>query len=768
MLKAKIKQSRLNLKPIQISSTATLKCFNTLSTHPTIFPYRIFIGILASLFLSNFSNLYAQNFVGRLPSSIILQDKQDQSHSLTPNCGNQYCYFGLPGPFNPSSYDFSYSTSSGSSKLTLSATKPTIANPPYNGLSVFYMGHLRVGTNSHLNIREFHTLAIRNGITLGENATLEVRLKRGTSINSSEFGSQSQLTIARNAAFTLARGARFSLENANEFKLNTQAYIAQGAEMNINVGTSSISYQLHNNGKVKIIGNVKNIGVTPTAIGLATSTITNEGVLEIDGDLENGSTNNLDSGAGALVNYGGMTNITGKLINQSVIASAWGNAESSIQVYGGTLKVNGGIQNKADSKLIIGAYKGNMGKIEGNVENDGNIKVDFTGAKLGTHQLITGNLSGSGSIDASMGGSKSEFIVEQLQGNSLTLSKNENAVASLLHDLESNQSGIISELDHTMQNNNNQTIYTYGNKTFLTQLSNHINADIRSMLDAPRLNLWSILESTLSPIMNKPQASHSSFHFAPFLSNASYGSLHAPLYGFSASASRTLGLQEFSAFFTYANSTMNSATSQSQIQLNTHSILVGLYDTITLSRTELTLLAYYGNTSQKSARILSFNANPSSLKASYHEFRFRPTIGYIFASQHWYFKPFIGLDYNLGLHTQSKESGDATLPQISLDSQNSHTLELNAGIQMRYTPNAKYTLFSGVQISQALLSPVLYANYGALKLSFKPTNSLGYNLHIGGSMPIYKFISIGFYGLYAHSTNDFKTLSGVFNLSYQF
>lgn len=619
-----------------------------------------------------------------------------------------------------------------------------------------------------MNIQEFHTLAVRSGITLGENATLEISLKRGLLINSSEFGSRSQLTIARSDAFILARGARFSLENADEFKLNTQTYIAQGAEMNINVGTSSISYQLHNNGKVKITGNVKNIGVTPTALGLATSTITNEGVLEIDGSLENGSTNNLNNGAGALINYGGTINITGKLINQSVIASAWGNAESSVQIYGGILKVNGGVQNKADSKLIIGAYKGDMGKIEGNVENDGKIEIDFTGAKLGTHQFITGNLSGSGSVNASMGGNQSEVITEQLQGGSLTLSKNENAIISFLHGLESNQSGIISELDRTMQNNNNQTIYTYGNKTFLAQLGNDINADMRSILNAPSLNLWSMLESTLSPIMHKPQGSRASFHFAPFLSNASYGSLHAPLYGFSANASRTLGLQEFNAFFTYANSAMNSTTNQSQIQLNTHAILIGLYNKITLSRTELALLAYYGNTSQKSTRTLSFNPNPSSLKASYHELRLRPTIGYIFASQHWYFKPFIGLDYNLGLQAPSSESGDASLPQISLVSQNSHTLELNLGIQMHYKLLSKYTLFGGMQISQALLSPTLYANYGASKLSFKTTNSLGYNLHIGGSMPIHKLISIGFYGLYAHSTNSFKTLSGVFNLSYQF
>lgn len=765
MLRAINNQLKQNTNPTQVTS---LQYFNIFSLHLTRFSNGILASILTSLFLANFSSLYAQNFMGRLPSSIILQDGQDQSHSLIPNCGNQYCYFGLPGPFNPYSYDFSYSTSSGSSKLTLSATNPTTANPPYNGLSIFYIGHLNVGANSYLNIREFHTLTIRNGLTLEENAILEINLKKGSLINSSEFGPKSQLVVARSGAFILARGSRFSLENADEFKLNTQAYISQDAEMNINVGTSSISYQLYNKGKIKITGDVKNIGVTPTALGLATSTITNEGILEINGNLQNGSTNNLNNGAGALINYGGVISITGKLINQSVISSAWGDAESSVQIYGGTLKVNGGIQNQAGSRLIIGVYKGDMGKIEGNVDNNGKIEIDFTGAKLGTHQFITGNLSGSGSVNASIGGSQSEFITQQIQGGSLTLSKNENAITSFLHNLESNQSGIISELDHVMQNNNNQSIYTYGNKTFLTQLGNDINTNIQSMLNASSLNLWSMLESTLSPIMYKPQDSRASFHFSPFLSNASYGSLHAPLYGFSANASRTLGMQELNAFFTYANSTMNNITNQSQVQLNTHAILIGLYNKITLSRTELALLAYYGNTSQKSTRTLSFNLNPSSAKISYHELRLRPTIGYIFASGQWYFKPFIGLDYNLGLQTQSKETGDASLPQISLDSQNSHTLELNLGIQTHYKLLSKYTLFGGMQISQALLFPTLYANYNTSKLSFKTTNSLGYNLHIGGSISIHKLISIGFYGLYAHSTRDFNTLSGVFNLSYQF
>ena len=60
---------------------------------------------------------------------------------------------------------------------------------------------------------------------------------------------------------------------------------------------------------------------------------------------------------------------------------------SSVQIYGGSIKVDGGMTNAADSSLIFGAYNGKLGQLIGNVNNQGKIQVDIAGAELGSHQL---------------------------------------------------------------------------------------------------------------------------------------------------------------------------------------------------------------------------------------------------------------------------------------------------------------------------------------------------------------------------------------------
>lgn len=249
---------------------------------------RFFATLTLGIFTS-MDGLYSQNFIGRLPDSITLQDSQKVLHTLTPNCGNQYCYFGLPSAFNPSSYDFSYSTNGGSSTLELLATQPSVQNPPYGGLALFYVGHLSVGANSHLKISEFHSIAVRNGISLGENATLTISLRKGEKLPPSElFDSSSLLNLARSQSLFLANGATLHLSNADKFKLDAQGLISENAKMEIDTNLSILSYKLNNEGVIVFNGDVRNVGQTDTGVGTATAVLINKGQLDIKGNFYNG------------------------------------------------------------------------------------------------------------------------------------------------------------------------------------------------------------------------------------------------------------------------------------------------------------------------------------------------------------------------------------------------------------------------------------------------------------------------------------------------
>ena len=74
-----------------------------------------------------------------------------------------------------------------------------------------------------------------------------------------------------------------------------------------------------------------------------------------------------------------------------------GGKNSSISLYGGILNATN-VENRAGSTLTFGALKGTMGKIVGNVTNNGNIIINAAGANAGTHTLITGTLTGGGAL----------------------------------------------------------------------------------------------------------------------------------------------------------------------------------------------------------------------------------------------------------------------------------------------------------------------------------------------------------------------------------
>lgn len=194
--------------------------------------------------------------------------------------------------------------------------------------------------------------------------------------------------------------------------------------------------------------------------------------------------------------------------------------------------------NAADSSLIFGSYNGKLGQLIGNVDNQGKIQVDIARAELGSHQLITGTLSGNTNIEILASGGKSEFINSSSQGNgSIKLEKNTQAIDTFLQSLDKNQNSILTSLESNLEQDS-KSLYTYGDRAFLTNLSSNIDTSANILsTQAPSLSLWSIMQNTTLPLIYQPPMKRFSFNLTPFVSNASSANLSTPLYGTSLSTS---------------------------------------------------------------------------------------------------------------------------------------------------------------------------------------------------------------------------------------
>ncbi|CAM3281786.1 autotransporter domain-containing protein [Helicobacter labetoulli] len=140
-------------------------------------------------------------------------------------------------------------------------------------------------------------------------------------------------------------------------------------------------------------------------------------------------------------------------------------------------------------------------------------------------------------------------------------------------------------------------------------------------------------------------------------------------------------------------------------------------------------------------------------------------IGY----QKLYFKPFVGLYYTLGLQGNMAESSTSNAPTLWFQSQQNHSVFMLLGGEARYYFGRHHILFGSVNLQYNLMpTPQTTAYIGSSPLYFDTQKSLGYTLHLGGSVPLHKNISLSLYALYAQSHTQFKTYSGTFNLSYYF
>ena len=353
-----------------------------------LFLYIIFISVLSA------------QYTNRLPATLTLKAGDNKTEDAIADCTSPWeCIFNADK--NSNGYSFTYNTTGATtSTLTLNAKLPP--NPQSKDKNIpFYASTLTVNKNSTLVLNGFESLSIQNALNINGGS-----LRYSHNTDTSGFG------LPTNARATLSNNALFEI-NAGKFTNNGTITLSNQSTLNINTqgGNKTNNYGsiTNNNSNITVKNDLWNLGQKP-ALGAASpssvATITNtDGTITIGGNLYNGGQNFSNNvqfcqigfcGGGNIIINGGLMSVSGQLISQGKDGQ-----NSSIQIYGGTLIVKGGLENKQDSTLTFGVRNGIMGKLQGNLTNqNGVVKVDLKGINTaGTHQIITGTITGLTNVD---------------------------------------------------------------------------------------------------------------------------------------------------------------------------------------------------------------------------------------------------------------------------------------------------------------------------------------------------------------------------------
>lgn len=404
------------------------------------------------------SFIESRDFINRMPSNLVLTQNENINAILFS--GNQYWTFnninGLAG-----GYDFNIS---GNYYLNLVAKKPSTTNPPiHDDVIEFSIGNVNI-KETQITMHGFSSYVF-SGKTILNDASLSLNVVNGNvSLNNTKSSLiLNNTTLSTNAA-VFALASQDSILESNHSTIDFKnTSVANSGSIVINGGSVEIKELINMGLKAHIqLGYVA-----------GTSTfINNGGHVIIGGNAANGfqSTGNCSPisgtcGGGAIINNGGIIEIKGNLTSQG-----FGGEQSSITLNGGVLKV-ANVSNNSDSVLIFAADKnGNMGKIEGNLTNSGNVTIDLKGARLDSSApltLVSGIATGLDKANIL----KTEFITASINGKDLVASLDQNSVTNFKNSLDSSQSTLFNSIVK-----HNEFIYTQGD-------SNQIKAKLDSTKD---------------------------------------------------------------------------------------------------------------------------------------------------------------------------------------------------------------------------------------------------------------------------------------------
>lgn len=312
-----------------------------------------------------------------------------------------------------------------------------------NQVTMFTVNSITLGQNVNLTLNKFHTIAVDTAITLGANSSLNAE-NSGMIMGAggTEYGGDSKVRFEKNSQLTLGENASASFSRILFFIHKGDISLAKNSTLKMDLVLRAVRFEksLTNNGGSLVLGSAQVPARVYNVGNYAMATFTqNGGSVHITGDFYNGGDvtekdNAVDktgsvaggfniydtaySGGGDLILNGGTMSITGKLVSQK---NSFGTTYNpSIKIYGATLIVGGGLENKQGSTITFGVRNGKMGEFQGTLKNEGGVVVvDRTGANLNTPYKI---INGSANIDSvNLIGANSQFFTAIYNNGTVTI-----------------------------------------------------------------------------------------------------------------------------------------------------------------------------------------------------------------------------------------------------------------------------------------------------------------------------------------------------------
>ena len=393
------------------------------------------ISLLKTCFISALclNSALADNIYS-LPSTLNLNAQQQKSDTAIGTKGNGTMWYFYDGK----GANFTLNGGVGS-KYTLSSN---------NQATMFSVDTLTLGANANLELNQFHTLAVNTALSLGANSTFSATNSGMVmSAGGTEYGGDSKLRFEKNSRLVIGNSASASFSRILFFIHKGDISLGANSRLDMPLVLRAVRFEksFTNNGGTMVLGSsqlstrVYNVG------NYSVATFTqNSGATTIYGDFYNGgdvreADNAVDttgsvaggfnvydtaySGGGDLVLNGGTMHITGKLVSAK---NSFGTVYNpNIKIYGATLIVNGGLQNKEGSTITFGiGSNSQMGQFQGALQNEnGVVAVDIKGMNAGqSYQIIKGTASGLSGV--SLVGANSQYFTATYNSGSVIITKN--------------------------------------------------------------------------------------------------------------------------------------------------------------------------------------------------------------------------------------------------------------------------------------------------------------------------------------------------------
>lgn len=693
-----------------------------------------------------------------------------------------------------------------------------------NQVTMFTVNSITLGQNVNLTLNKFHTIAVDTAITLGANSSLNAE-NSGMIMGAggTEYGGDSKVRFEKNSQLTLGENASASFSRILFFIHKGDISLAKNSTLKMDLVLRAVRFEksLTNNGGSLILGSAQVPARVYNVGNYAMATFTqNGGSVHITGDFYNGgdvteNDNAVDktgsvaggfniydtaySGGGDLILNGGTMSITGKLVSQK---NSFGTTYNpSIKIYGATLIVGGGLENKQGSTITFGiGTNGQMGKLQGNLTNqNGVVNVDTKGANLDTpYQIITGSTSGFSTPNFT---NLNEFLSANYANGQVTITQKGSGGGSggggsgggnmpfdeFKGSLGNNQQSILGTLENKIEN----FLTSFGSKAELENKLTETNKAIQDNLVSQPKNMLAAFKGDvlLAPMSQgrfvarrlaasgavrfdngrrvrvlqaKPNVE---FQLAPVGGVMKSADANGVLAGLSLGANYKMGAFTHKTSLAYAYGTAKQDLSTQSTETKAHLLQAGV----------LSLYKYGIYETEFNANLLfgSFTIDnkwtEQSLNSSSKFNNYELNLGLVAGARYGKklsFKPFVGVQ-NYG----QRQDGFVGILGFESKAYNAYILDGVLGVQMQYVRSAFSSVYGKVSFERRLYNThkfvFLRSGENELKYENQSYESV-VSAALGAQLLTYKRFKLNAEGFLRHYDTGFNYYGGSLVMRYRF